>query len=384
MTGTYTIEVVPFAEYDWTFEKPGWINLNPAAVGLIAAFCGIAFWMSLELLVLVYLTFRQRRGLYFYSIIITTLGIILQTTGYLLKAFENPWPPVLVTIICKLGWVSNVTGFSLVLWARLHLVVRSPKTLRWILGMIVFNALTLHTPIVVFEFALMSHNPYIRQKFLYPMEIMERIQQTIFTLQEVIISGLYIYHTARFLNDGFTSRARKVVGLLIAVQIVAICFDAGLTAFDYMNMFTLKCTLHPFVYSVKLKLEFIVLNQLLTIVKKGLISGLRDGSIGILSSANRPGGRGGGEKADGKSGVAGGLQFVTEAPSMSSTGMNSGVTIGDQLDPGNEQCLSEVLGRPDSGVIDSSSEDNVKEVHTHDERYAADEIERQYLGRFQN
>ena len=31
-----------------------------------------------------------------------------------------------------------------------------------------------------------------------------------------------------------------------------------------------QCTVHPFVYSVKLKLEFIVLNQLLTLVKRGM------------------------------------------------------------------------------------------------------------------
>ena len=234
---TYTIEVVPFSKYDWTFEKGGWINLkyvalppkisksnhtnpphSPTAVGLIAAFCGIAYWTSIELLVLVNLTFKRRTGLYFWSIVITTLGILLQTTGYLLKAFENSWPPVLVTIICKVGWVSNVTGFSLVLWSRLHLIVNDPRVLKLVLCMIIFNAICLHTPIVVFEFCLMSQS--IRERFLYPMEVMERIQQTIFTLQEVIISGLYIYHTARFLNDGFASRTRRVVSLLIAVQII--------------------------------------------------------------------------------------------------------------------------------------------------------------------
>ncbi|KAM7186392.1 hypothetical protein V8F33_011865 [Rhypophila sp. PSN 637] len=363
MTGTYTIEVVPFAEYDWTFEKPGWINLNPAAVALIAAFCGIAFWMSLELLVLVHLTFRQRRGVYFWSIIITTLGIILQTTGYLLKAFENTWPPVLVTIICKLGWVSNVTGFSLVLWSRLHLIVNSPKILRCILGMIIINAIVLHTPIVVFEFALMSPDLSIRGKFLYPMEIMERIQQTIFTLQEVIISGLYIYHTARFLHDGFAARTRKVVALLITVQIIAICFDAGLTAFDYMNMFTLKCTLHPFVYSVKLKLEFIVLNQLLTIVKRGLVPGLRSGNFGDLNNT-----AGAGDK----------VEVAKEVKSAVAVGIRGGDALADF---GNEQSLADVVGRPDSQIMDSSSGENVKGVHG-GERYVPDDVERQYLGRF--
>lgn len=103
-----------------------------------------------------------------------------------------------------------------------------------------------------------------------PMEIMERIQQTVFTLQETVISCLYIFYTYRFLNSGYAMHTRRVVRLLVLVQVCVIAFDGGLTAFDYKNMFTLKCTVHPFVYALKLKLEFIVLNQLLALVKNGL------------------------------------------------------------------------------------------------------------------
>lgn len=266
---------------------------SPAAVGLIAAFCGIAFWTCLEILVLVYGTFKRRTGLYFWSIIITAIGLILQTTGYLLKAFENTANPYFVTVLCKVGWVSNVTGFSVVLWSRLHLVVRDPRILRGVLIMIVINGLVLHTPVVVFEFGLMSRH---RERFLQPMEVVERIQQAVFTLQEIIISGLYIFHTVRFLDAGFATRTRKVVALLISVQILAISLDAGLTTFDFMNMFTLKCTLHPFVYSVKLKLEFIVLNQLLSIVKRGLTQGLQRITI---SDACAPDGACGGNSGKG-------------------------------------------------------------------------------------
>jgi hypothetical protein len=193
--------------------------------------------MCIELFVLVYVTFKRHSGLYFWSIIITTCGLVLQTTGYILKEFKNETPPVLVTIICKLGWVANVTGFSIVLWSRLHLVVRNPRVLRLVLIMIIVDGILLHTPVVVFEFGLISRHHSV---YVHPMEIMERIQQTIFTCQETVISGLYIYHTRRFLNSGYASHTRKVIGLLVAVQTLVILLDAGLTTFDYMNMFTLK------------------------------------------------------------------------------------------------------------------------------------------------
>ena len=189
--------------------------------------------MCIEILVLVYVTFKRHRGVYFWSIIITTIGLILQTTGYILKEFKNDCPVVLVTIICKLGWVSNVTGFSIVLWSRLHLVVRNPRVLRAVLIMIIVDAILLHTPIIVCEFGLISRHHH---EYVHPMEVLERIQQTIFTIQETIISSLYIYHTARFLNSGYASHTRKVIGLLVCVQALVIALDAGLTTFDYNNM----------------------------------------------------------------------------------------------------------------------------------------------------
>lgn len=131
---------------------------SPTAFCLIASFCAVAYWMSLELLVLVYVTFKRHSGVYFWSIVITNLGIILQTTGYILKSFENPASDILTTIICKVGWVSNVTGFAIVLWSRLHLVVNNERLLKVVLWVIIVNGVICHTPIVVCEFGLTSAN----------------------------------------------------------------------------------------------------------------------------------------------------------------------------------------------------------------------------------
>ncbi|KAF1842044.1 uncharacterized protein K460DRAFT_264915, partial [Cucurbitaria berberidis CBS 394.84] len=234
---------------------------------LIASFCAVAYWMCIELLVLVYVTFKRHTGLYFWSIVITTLGLILQATGFLIKEFVYSNPPIFTTIICKIGWVSNVTGFSIVLWSRLHLVVNDPRILRAVLIMILVNGVLMHTPVIVCEFGLLSRH---KQDYIRPMVIMERVQQTVFALQEVVISCLYIFYTWRFLNSGYAMHTRKVVRLLVLVQACVITFDGSLTAIDYHNMFTLKCTIHPFVYALKLKLEFIVLNQLLALIKNGL------------------------------------------------------------------------------------------------------------------
>lgn len=380
-------EFVPFAHYDWTFQRTGPPAWNPAAYCLIAAFCAVAYWMSIELLVLVYVTFKRRTGIYFWSIVITTIGIVLQATGYLMKEFAQSSPKILTTIICKIGWVSNVTGFAIVLWSRLHLVVNNTRVLKGVLAMIIINGIVMHTPIVIFEFGLISKH---HDLFIRPMEIMERIQQTVFSLQETIISGLYIYNTARFLNGGYATRTRNVVRLLAGVQALVIGLDAGLTVFDYKNMLTLKCSLHPFVYALKLKLEFIVLNQLLAIVKKGLTPGLMgllsnsDASSSSDGSSNRtslPAGPGS-ESEKPKGSVA----FITKPAILNRSTTSSTATSSEGVGVDSvvvspaaaaalamareEEDLIEVLGRPDDDIL--------TKTHT-----GMTDVERQYLGRFE-
>lgn len=345
--------------------------------------------MSIELLLLVYVTFKRHTGVYFWSIVITTIGIILQTTGYILKSFENTWPVVLVVIICKLGWVANVTGFSIVLWSRLHLVVRNPRILKWLLVLILVNGLVCHTPVVVFEFGLMTKH---HDTYYHPMQIMERIQQTIFTLQETIMSALYIYHTRRFLKIGYPMQTRKVIGLLLCVQLLVVALDAVLTVFDYTDKFTLKCTLHPLVYSVKLKLEFIVLNQLQTLVKGGLTPGLGAANLPVEAKFNNPSPSPSPsprmttpqEREMQKPVPRFETGFVTKAgptimefdqpspsesmtSSLESEGRETGYRKHDSnqtLTESDEHDLKNVVGRPD------------------DEAEQSDDIERQYLGRW--
>jgi hypothetical protein len=106
-----------------------------------------------------------------------------------------------------------------------------------------------------------------------PMIIMEKIQVVGFSIQETIISLLYIYHASGFLKDVYTRQTYRVMQLLIFAQLMAILFDICLITVDCNNMFTLKVIIHPFAYAIKLKMEFVVLNQLLALIKHGFAPG---------------------------------------------------------------------------------------------------------------
>ncbi|KAH0835984.1 hypothetical protein AYO21_06840 [Fonsecaea monophora] len=246
--------------------EPVAIPWNPTVYCLVAGFCAVSIWMTVELTLQVFFTFRRHKGLYFWSLLVCTWGVALHVLGVILKLFnESNW--IISSIIFKIGWVGNVTGFSLVLYSRLNLVVHDRRIRRAVLAMIVTDAIILHTPIIIFDFGISSPHPGV---WYMPMKVMERIQVVWFSVQETIISLMYIWCTRDFLKDIYSRQTHRVMQLLITAQAVAIVFDIVLITVDCNDMFTLKVVIHPFCYAVKLKLEFIVLNQLLALIKHGI------------------------------------------------------------------------------------------------------------------
>lgn len=259
---------VPLSSYDWSLGNFDFLQWNPTVYCLVASFFAVSLWLALELTVQVYTTFKRRTGLYFWSILIVACGIVFHTVGLLLKLLVPEANVIFATVLAKVGWVMDTTGFAVVLYSRLHLVVQSQKTLRLVLAMIIVNAVLFHTPIIVFLMGLSIHkdwNPYVT-----PFEYTQVVG---FSIQETIISYIYILKTTKFLKSGYSNQLRKVTTMLITVQVLVVLMDIALLVIDCIGMFTLKAVLHPFAYGVKLKIEFAVLNLLLNLVKHGGIAG---------------------------------------------------------------------------------------------------------------
>ena len=105
--------------------------------------------------------------------------------------------------------------------------------------------------------------------FTNPYSIMEKIQVTAFCIQEFIISGLYVYATRKILKPGETfqkSRTRQVMMHLIYVNILVILMDITLLCTEYANLYDIQITFKGTLYSIKLRLEFAVLNELRSLV----------------------------------------------------------------------------------------------------------------------
>ncbi|KAL0257997.1 hypothetical protein SLS55_007167 [Diplodia seriata] len=275
---------------------------------VMVAFLSIATFNGIDILIKVYFTFRRRSGLYFWSITLATLGIFFYVLGFIIKYFitvdVTRWIGLAFIIV---GWVPMVSCQALALYSRLHLVIRDSRhlKLRAVLAMIVTNAVLFHVPTCVLVFMAETTPARANAYMAY-----EKVQVTFFTLQECIISGLYIYeactkvlkplpepiptttataaartttttattttNTSSTLGlDTYTTNLadrntlRSIRRHLIYVNVVVVILDVVLLGTQFANFYRVQTTFKPFVYSVKLKLEFAILNRLIAAVRGG-------------------------------------------------------------------------------------------------------------------
>jgi len=253
----------------------------PVALTLIV-FIGIALYNVIELTLVIFTTFKRRDGLYFYSLLVATWGIAPYAIGFFLKFYNITTSKTLYLTLIAVGWpckfltlcvaeqenfaesTGMITGQSLVLYSRLHLVYRnSVDKGKWVLMMIIVNATICHIPIIVLLYGANSSKP---EPFLTPYSIYEKVQITIFFIQEVCISGLYLFKTSKLLRAEESIRgrnARTVMTHLIWVNVMIIIVDITLLAIEYAGYYDIQTVYKAAVYSVKLKMEFSILNRLL-------------------------------------------------------------------------------------------------------------------------
>ncbi|PYH48117.1 uncharacterized protein BP01DRAFT_371723 [Aspergillus saccharolyticus JOP 1030-1] len=225
-----------------------------AAQLIVAVILAIALYNSAELVVLIFITFKRYRGLYFWSLLVSSVvGVIASVIGPILH-FYSLGPLLLALLISNLGFYTMVPVQSLVLYSRLHLLLRDERRLRQILRLIcVSSALLLPSTTITTLGSAFVGSPAWNTAY----QIVERVQVTGFCLQELLLSALYILEAVRLLQ--------AVIYHLVAINLVIIGLDVVLLVLQYAGLYYLQVVLKSLVYSIKLKLEFAVLGRLITL-----------------------------------------------------------------------------------------------------------------------
>ena len=91
-----------------------------------------------------------------------------------------------------------------------------------------------------------------------------------YTLVELILSGIYVWSLLGLLKLKSSIRQRRVMLDLIWVNVIIVLFDILVVILLYLNRVGISHPIQTFSYALKLKLEFVVLNQLMAVAARGL------------------------------------------------------------------------------------------------------------------
>lgn len=258
----------------------GYRGGNSSIIRAMVAFSAIAWYNCVELIFLICIRFKKWRGLYFWSLMVTSLAIILYQVGaYGKMTHLLPSHPLVMELFTNVPWLFMVTGESLVLYSRLHLLSQNRVLLRCVLYGILLNSVLCYVPTTVLDInANIIHADdriYVRG---YSIE--ERIQMTMFTVQEIAISTIYLIEAYKFMKTTYMGdkRSRNIMYELAAINIFIIAIDVALLVVAQLEYFAVEVTLKGLVYSIKLKLELGVLSRLVHVVCRGS-SGLQQSTF---------------------------------------------------------------------------------------------------------
>lgn len=236
-----------------------------AGLCLMVAFFAVAGYNALEIFFSILEIFKRRRGLYFWSMLAATLGIPLNATFSITTIFTLI--PVIPSVIgYLLGYYLMSVSPLIVLYSRLHFVISNPRRLRWILyGIIALSSFIIVTMTIFIscQVAGLSHFKNYRL-------ICWNITMTCLCVTEVSLSGVYIRKAIVNLKPVLRMKGqegRKLILHLVALYICVIILLGIFLILIYTKHYVPVLGYHSFVYSIKLKTEFAILNKLICLVR---------------------------------------------------------------------------------------------------------------------
>ncbi|KAL4959343.1 uncharacterized protein BDV14DRAFT_205764 [Aspergillus stella-maris] len=187
-----------------TLEPPE-IATDPVVPFVLACFTTLIYYNTIELIVLCLATFKRHSSLHFWCLLVTSTCLIPHTSGYI-------------------------------------------RLLKGLLILIIVDAILLHGPTIVLIYGTVSPKKSISKPFDAGYSVMEQIQLVGFCLQEALLSGIYVWETAKLLRLRPESRHRPIVAQLLLVLI----FDFAVVLVEYAGFYAVQVMFKPVAYSIKL------------------------------------------------------------------------------------------------------------------------------------
>ncbi|KAL6231285.1 hypothetical protein BDW75DRAFT_233730 [Aspergillus navahoensis] len=243
------------------------------------SFLAIAAYNTLELLCWIFDFFKRWQGLYFWSILTATVTVGAFMVIATLATFEKS-SPLALGISIAFVYPCILVSQALVLYSRLYLITKG-RIVTFVLWLIIISSVGLYIPSITVLVGASAGN---RRFFGTQIEHLNERYATVGSIaREFLICGIYIYEAIRHLKPIMHIKGRaglKVLIHLIAVNVAVVLLDLLIV----MSLCTTKYHIRGwyrgagipygvFAQSVKLKIEFSVLNKLVGLLDAPVVNG---------------------------------------------------------------------------------------------------------------
>lgn len=142
--------------------------------------------------------------------------------------------------------------------------------------MIIINGIVFHvsTEVVLFGAYYAAQHTAFADAYKY----IEKIQMTGFTIQELILSGLYVWKTLDIIHATASAttaatfnrkkRTSRIMWQLFSINVLIVIMDVALLVIEYQDRHVFQQALKGVIYSVKLKMEFAILSKLVALTSR--------------------------------------------------------------------------------------------------------------------
>ncbi|KAL4811042.1 hypothetical protein BDV18DRAFT_4822 [Aspergillus unguis] len=254
----------------------GDLNADNAALHhVLVAFVAVALCNSVELLFWIFNFFKRRQGLYFWSLLVATLSVLALSICVILGTF-NEGSVMAHEILYVIIQPTLLLAQSLVLYSRMHLIIRE-RTLNVVFWFIIISSLAIYTTFVLVIIGTATKGKYFRESLGW-IHILYVYASP--AARDAIFCGIYIFEAVRQLKPviNLKGRAGRTVMIhLILVNSASIVLDIMVALFYWVFYAwwtargfwgsTLGLPATCFAMSIKLKMEFTVLNRLVDLLQ---------------------------------------------------------------------------------------------------------------------
>jgi hypothetical protein len=170
--------------------------------------------------------FKKRGGLYFWSVLVASIGSFLYNIEVILGYFvATPVPTWVYIITGVLGYLLYVPAEYLILYSRLHLLFTSPRVLHWTLALAMGEYVFVSIPLAVtWVWGLLDPENVIIN---LAGDRLSQIEVCTYMAVGMILSGVYVLQTVKMWGANPEPHVRKVLVHLFCINAVLVFLDCA-------------------------------------------------------------------------------------------------------------------------------------------------------------